>query len=317
MRTNNTALTLVELIVMITILGILLTIAMINLSWHGRTSRDSLRISDVSSIGKALELYALDYWEYPNPTDYTTVTYSWANVWNQWIFSGSVLKDIERLSNIPLDPLTNNGYAYSINRLKSKYQLATSLEWWVAHFNMVNSSYADWKIYWTAFVKWNYLWVVTDTQTGSTTYLLAVPSIIASDLSIPNLIDIVSNKKLVYNGKKNLPANYNGSMFNVDWGFDFTPNELLVYSGPIFELQDDHDKRLSFIENVKASYVGTSIAREANIRSITRANLRNTLKADVLAISLIWWWATPTGHNSPTITFLNPSGAVYRCVACD
>jgi hypothetical protein len=57
---------------------------------------------------------------------------------------------------------------------------------------------------------------VTDTQTGSTTYLLAVPSIIASDLSIPNLIDIVSNKKLVYNGKKNLPANYNGSMFNVD-----------------------------------------------------------------------------------------------------
>ena len=48
MNKQKKAFTLVELIVVITILAILWTIAFISLQWYSRDSRDSVRISDMS-----------------------------------------------------------------------------------------------------------------------------------------------------------------------------------------------------------------------------------------------------------------------------
>ncbi|MFK7780612.1 MAG: prepilin-type N-terminal cleavage/methylation domain-containing protein, partial [Candidatus Gracilibacteria bacterium] len=47
---NKKAFTLVELIVVITILAILGTIAFISLQGYSKSSRDSVRISDVSNM---------------------------------------------------------------------------------------------------------------------------------------------------------------------------------------------------------------------------------------------------------------------------
>ncbi|MDD2870983.1 MAG: prepilin-type N-terminal cleavage/methylation domain-containing protein, partial [Candidatus Gracilibacteria bacterium] len=52
--------TLVELIVVITILAILGTIAFISLQGYSTQARDSSRISDISSIKTSLELFQLD-----------------------------------------------------------------------------------------------------------------------------------------------------------------------------------------------------------------------------------------------------------------
>jgi len=55
--------TLVELIVVITILAILWTIAFISLQWYSKSARDSKRISDIQNIKKYLELFALNTWK--------------------------------------------------------------------------------------------------------------------------------------------------------------------------------------------------------------------------------------------------------------
>ena len=54
---NKKAFTLVELIVIITILAILWTIAFLSFQWYTKSARDSVRISDLKNIEKALSLY--------------------------------------------------------------------------------------------------------------------------------------------------------------------------------------------------------------------------------------------------------------------
>ena len=56
---NKKAFTLVELIVVITILAILSTIWYISFQWYGLSSRDSVRLNDMKSIEKVLWLYRL------------------------------------------------------------------------------------------------------------------------------------------------------------------------------------------------------------------------------------------------------------------
>ncbi|MDP2090837.1 MAG: prepilin-type N-terminal cleavage/methylation domain-containing protein, partial [Candidatus Gracilibacteria bacterium] len=68
------AFTLVELIVVITILAILGTIAFISLQGYSQNSRDSVRISDVSRMKTTLELFHLDAGKYPSPTEGLDVT---------------------------------------------------------------------------------------------------------------------------------------------------------------------------------------------------------------------------------------------------
>ncbi len=80
------AFTLVELIVVITILAILWTIAFISISWYSAQSRDSVRISDVSNMKTSLELFHLNAGKYPLPDNNQIVSYSWDILWYQWTF---------------------------------------------------------------------------------------------------------------------------------------------------------------------------------------------------------------------------------------
>jgi len=61
-KINKQAFTLVELIVVITILAILWTIAFISLAWYSQDARDSTRISDLSTMKTSLELFHLNAW---------------------------------------------------------------------------------------------------------------------------------------------------------------------------------------------------------------------------------------------------------------
>jgi hypothetical protein len=49
-------------------------------------------------------------------------------------------------------------------------------------------------------------------QTGSLMYFVATPSIIASDISSPDVVDILSNQHLVYDNFFNIPATYSEFM---------------------------------------------------------------------------------------------------------
>jgi len=73
---TQSAYTLVELLVVTTLLAILSTIASIYLFENFADSRDSARIANIDSITKSFDLYFTANGEYPTPDNSVDVTYS-------------------------------------------------------------------------------------------------------------------------------------------------------------------------------------------------------------------------------------------------
>jgi len=123
MNKYKQAFTLVELIVTILIITILWTIAFISLQWYWKQARDSTRISDISTIKSWLEVFNIDSWKYPKPTNGINITYSWWLVWTQWSVWESVITNISKIDRIPIDPLKQNEYTYSLLNNNKEYQI--------------------------------------------------------------------------------------------------------------------------------------------------------------------------------------------------
>jgi len=69
--------TLVELIVVISILVILWTIAFLQFGSFSSSARDSSRISNVANLKKWLDMFQIKTGVYPMPENSTTLTMSW------------------------------------------------------------------------------------------------------------------------------------------------------------------------------------------------------------------------------------------------
>jgi type II secretion system protein G len=67
--------TLIELLVVVAIIGVLATIVLSSLSNARAQARDARRVSEMKNLEKALEMYYLDYNQYP-PFDVATDTYA-------------------------------------------------------------------------------------------------------------------------------------------------------------------------------------------------------------------------------------------------
>ena len=151
-NTKNKAFTLVELIVVITILAILWTIAFISLQWYSATSRNSVRVTDMKSMKTWLELYYLQTSKYAIPTWWIPVTYSWWTVWTQWTFWESVMSNVLKINRKPVDPLTEVEYTYSVTDSKQEFELWWAMEWEVVQNNILTQTQADWNKPWTAYI---------------------------------------------------------------------------------------------------------------------------------------------------------------------
>ena len=119
---HNKAFTLVELIVVITILAILWTIAFISFQWYSSNARDWVRTADMNNINKWLALFQLKWWIYPKPDNSVTISASWTLIWYEW----TVWDNVSRIINtnkIILDPLDNTSYVYYTNATNTAYQL--------------------------------------------------------------------------------------------------------------------------------------------------------------------------------------------------
>jgi hypothetical protein len=90
---------------------------------------------------------------------------------------------------------------------------------------------------------------------GVNEYFIASPSIISSDLSSLDVMDIVTNQKLVYNEFFNLPHSYEGFL-PLDGGFNFNVLDPLVYSGNGNDLKSEAEL-LAFNEKLKYIYATT------------------------------------------------------------
>ena len=176
--------TLVELIVVITILAILWTIAFISLQWYSAQARDSKRLSDIQNIKKSLELFSINTWKYPFPDSKQEVTYSWEILWYQWTVWDIVTTNLSKnLNKKPIDPLTELEYTYSTLNTQAQYELLAIYESdLVSYNNLLNQTNADNANY--TKITWNYNWVFLK----SSTYYVPTPSIINSEVSWAELI---------------------------------------------------------------------------------------------------------------------------------
>jgi len=235
------AFTLVELIVVITILAILWTIAFISLQWYSRDARDSTRTADLWNIKTSLELYTLKTWKYPKPDNFSTISYSWWIVWYQWKVWDQVTTNLKSLNEKPLDPLLNTPYIYSVTNTYKEYEVLALYEWSVAYNPIINSANAA-TTQLTPKVVWNYNWVFLKTSN----YIIPTPSIITSE-SWDITLDLTTIKSQVITNGINIPKNIINSAKT--WSLNMI---LSVYTWSINKKSTNREKItiMKFIQKV-------------------------------------------------------------------
>jgi prepilin-type N-terminal cleavage/methylation domain-containing protein len=186
---KNKWFTLVELIVVITILAILGTIAFISLQWHSRNARDSVRINDMASIKKWLWILLVRWGIVPVPEDKVDITSSGELVWYQWDAGENVLSSIGMIARGWKDPVDDTYYGYMTNDNLSSYQLLWYLEsWGEITLNIFNDTHAvDYAAKFKK-IEWDSLGILTESVTEIP--LHRVESVVSSwGLDIQNTAD--------------------------------------------------------------------------------------------------------------------------------
>ncbi len=305
MKKTKNAITLVEIIIVWTIISIISVVWLLYYNSYLVTVRDSSRLVELWNIETALWTYVLKNWFYPDPSNWVQVTYSWAEVWTQWTIWESVTNIISYSKDVH-DPLTNNEYTYSVKNSRKEYSLAWVLEErpWLAinnRFIQTANAEAPWSKKWIALVKWNYNWEVVSIKLNWITNILALPSIVSSNLSSPDILDILSNHDLVYNDYWNIPASYSGSVFNFDANIDFAPNELVIFTWSVSNLKETYNQ-VWLLQDLYSAYSWSLLWKSISVNRIDYVDLFSpepSSKTKVLACDLInfklkyfvecWW----------------------------
>ena len=273
--------TLVELLVVVTVLSILASIAYIGIDNYFASSRDSKRIYDMQQITNVMQLYFNGNSEYPEPSDAVEVTFSGALAWKQGTFWASVTRKLRSFWNdIPLDPLHKNEYSYSLTNMWTEYQIGMMKETFketeglgeLALINKANAANIP-----GAFISWNYNGFIVRVIDGSINYFIASPSIIASDLTSTDVLDIMSERKLAYQDFFNLPASYS-EFENTLGGFDFNVSDPLVFSGNLNDLKSEQ-ALLDFDAKLKYVYATTPTESFAKYISLLQEDSLTNIKS--------------------------------------
>lgn len=204
------AFTLVELIIVITILAILSVSAFIVVSQWIISSRDSRRIADLEIIRKWFASYKIDKSTYPQPD----------GTLSQWFINGTLVaikgelgsasSGLLGLKNAVTDPVSKQSYAYWITADAKQYQVGVALE--NASVSTLNSIYA-WES--LARVIGDFEWynpIVTNTWI----ILASFPSLLFQTSS--STWDLTSSTTyFVTNNQKNLPYSINWQPTQSTW----------------------------------------------------------------------------------------------------
>lgn len=128
---NKKAFTLVELIVVVTILAVLSTVWFVAFSGYLEGVRDTNRISQLKNINDGLTLY-LAHSPLPMPDDKIEVVMQWANpeaklIGYQWYAWENILSKIEYSAEW-MDPKDGQLFTYAITKERKTFALMTFLE---------------------------------------------------------------------------------------------------------------------------------------------------------------------------------------------
>ena len=297
--------TLVELIVVITILAVLATIWFVSFQWYWVSARDSVRIADIRQIEKSLSLHEVKHGSYPIPSNAINVTHSWQIAWYQWWYWKSVLALAGGMSKVPTDPLTWNEYAYSVVYNQKEMQLAAVMEWPVASgFSQTYAATSS--IAWNAYVTWNYNWKFIKLSTADTITILWVPSIITNEITDVDIQSILDNRNFVYKWYQNIPATYIDTWYTMGWGFNFMPSswDPVLFEWTAEDLNSWLGK-IDFATKLKAYYDSSVLQGNQNYENIVSLDIAQEPGGAIELINTyltnnIWGlnWDISTSYNA-------------------
>ncbi len=121
-NTKYKAFTLIEMLIVVTIIAVLASMILVGMGGARAKSRDARRIGDLHNVQNALELY------YANNGTYPTGTYNSASEWDS--FASTLVGADIGVHRIPKDPLDNDTYyyRYEANDDGTNYVLGAQLE---------------------------------------------------------------------------------------------------------------------------------------------------------------------------------------------
>jgi len=270
--------TLVELIVVITVLAILGTIWFVSLQSYSVSARDSTRISDINTISRTLEYFKLQEGYYPNPTDFFEITYSWSLVWRQWIFWEDTKVEARRLSSIPTDPLTWNEYTYSVTNNRQEFELWAITES-ITSYQLNITLQANASNNYFSYIKWNYNKQIVVVQQAPNIYILWIPTLITTESASTSVQDIFSNQSFSVKNSHNLAHSYANKLPNNQthtWSISFIPWSTtlvspLIYEWNLSDLNNDIQKNQFGIDLV-SYYSDSNISIQDIYQNISSIN---------------------------------------------
>lgn len=266
--------TLVELVVVITILAILGTVGFLSVGGYSSRARDSARIGDIAQLSKSLDLSVITVGNYPVPDNAFSVTYSGGVVWNQGAVGTAVMNLLRGtiagggLNMKPVDPLKHSEYVYSslaqgkAYQIKAEYEGDLSPNAWNAE-PLMNTAYAAAGDPTIAYIRGNYGGLAAKTVSGSTICILALPSIITGTGVAGSVLEITNDTlsgTLLFTGKSLKKAS------------GYNPNSV-IFCGATLPTNDTSGQITSMMTSLKTAYSGSDLAGfHSNIATLLSTN---------------------------------------------
>lgn len=213
--------TLVELIVVISIVIVLSTIGFTQYTSSIWEARNSARIGDMANIKMAFKNHKNKTGLYPTPAGSISLTNQWTQIISQGTLASSV--DVNDFQNKPIDPLLKVPYLFSTNKNNSTYQIGISLE------DNTDSN-----------KKWFKAYVDGDFQQTSQ----FLPSLLFATTSGWD-VNTLSGKVIVKNSTYNLPYDENGIIYDAGK----SSGEVLSESGVEISKYFTQSSCLNILEN--------------------------------------------------------------------
>ena len=283
---NKKWFTLVELIVVITILAILWTIAFISLQNYSTYSRNSIRINDIQNISKFTEVFKIEKWIYPKPNNSFVVSHSGATIWTQGIVWDDFITNIERITDTPTDPTTNLNYTYSLAAFNTEFEIWAAIEnnWLTGLFPQSYAADSDA----VAYISWNYNEKYTTARVDNILTTFVLPSITTSREWDQTISNILENGALVTDWGKTLPAwLWNNTNSNDVLSFS-TANDMIIFTWATTKSLVIKENRLLFADDLQNKYT-TNVKNWSSLSEINK--LSNNPDEQILSYleKGVWW----------------------------